>query len=133
MTPVTQTRFFNPNGSPGETRGDCWAACLASLLDLPIGDVPHFVQNDVDGGVDWMVATYQWLHDRGFRLTMCAGAERPAGRYYIQTGPSPRTGPTGEAISHACIYIDGELAHDPHPDRTGLVSESAAYALEPIK
>lgn len=132
MTPVTQTRFFNPNGSPGETRGDCWAACLASLPDLPIGDVPHFVQNDVDGGLDWMVATQQFLQTRGYRMVYAAGTERP-GSYYIQTGPSPRIGPAGESISHACIYLDGQLAHDPHPDRAGLVSEGAAYALEPVE
>ena len=34
MTPATQTRFFNPDGAAGETRGNCWSACLASMLDL---------------------------------------------------------------------------------------------------
>ena len=37
MKPVDQTLLAS-RGEPG----DCWRACIASILELPIEDVPHF-------------------------------------------------------------------------------------------
>lgn len=39
MKPVMQTKRGG-SGAPPEERGDCLAACLASLLEVPIEDVP---------------------------------------------------------------------------------------------
>lgn len=39
MKPVDQTTF----GFPG---GNCFSACIASLLEMPLDDVPYFMHGD---------------------------------------------------------------------------------------
>jgi len=41
MTPVDQTRF-SENGD----RGDCQSACIASLLNMDMKDVPYFYEKN---------------------------------------------------------------------------------------
>src|SRR5262245_55666646 len=43
MIPVMQTRLMAPRdeqGRPLAAPGNCWAACIASILELPIDQVP---------------------------------------------------------------------------------------------
>ena len=43
MIPVTQTRLMPPcdeHGKPQSPPGNCWSACIASILELPIEAVP---------------------------------------------------------------------------------------------
>ena len=49
MKPVDQTLF-------GEGRGNCLPACIASVLELPLEAVPHFVLED-----DWVGALQTFL------------------------------------------------------------------------
>ena len=41
--------------------------------------------------------------------------EIPANIHVIASGPSPRA-----AVDHAVIWLNGQVVHDPHPDKTGL-------------
>lgn len=132
MRPVMQTRGYDPEAPAGQQRGNCWTACIASLLELPIEDVPDFVQIEVDGGDSWWDQTVQFLTDRGHQLTWVhPGA--PGDGFYIQTGLSPRSPAVdGKDVYHAVIYQWGELVHDPHPDQTGLLTTAEAYGVAPI-
>lgn len=119
MIAVMQTRGYDPSAPAGEQRGNCWTACIASLLGLPIEGVPDFVQIEVDGGEDWWAHTWRFLNERG---------DGP----YIQCGLSPRSpAADGKAVHHAVIYQGGHLVHDPHPDGLGVVSIEDAYAVVP--
>jgi hypothetical protein len=99
-------------------RGNCLAACIASLLDLSIEDVPNFRTAEDQWG-----ALQAWLSDRG--LCAIRVAAQPSlissmpPQYCILTGPSPRN-----PVLHAVIGLwEGErtaMVHDPHPDGTGL-------------
>lgn len=128
MIPVDQDEFYDPNRSIGEQRGNCWSATLASMLELPLAEVPNFVQIDVDGGENWWMHTQHWLAERGYRLQMLWFGIEPVHMHYIACGRSPRA----EGLYHSVVYLDGELAHDPHPSRAGILDITNLYRLEPL-
>lgn len=136
MTPVTQEHLVDDNTGQ---RGDCVRAVIASLLDLPITDVPHFVQIHADGGRNWWEHITGWLHARGLALyavdpSIPALAPRP-GEYYWVSGGSPRgqfTGPHVFSFLHAVIYRDEQLAHDPYSEGGGVLNVIERWAIRPL-
>lgn len=119
MTPVFQTYFYGGN-EDGTTRGNCYQAVLATLLDLPLDEVPHFVDIEERGGPCYWNSSIQWLWERGY--VVYYNEEPPTGKFYFVTGKSPR----GD-FYHVVIGRDGALAHDPHPDGTGVLTEEGGY------
>ena len=117
MKPVKQTIL---NG----TRGNCLAACMASIYDLRLEDVPNFV---LQKGPAWWDSTIEFMETRGHwplvidALTWTETKRVPFG-YHIMTGPGPR------GFEHAVIGLNGEIAHDPHPSGEGLL-ETHEYLL----
>lgn len=105
MKPVDQTLF-------GPENGNCWAACIASILELPIDEVPNFGIKKT-----WFPDTWNWLLERGYAsLYFGPGDARHVPYcYHIVSGRSPR-GDWG----HAVVALGEKLVHDPHPDRTFL-------------
>ncbi len=124
MKPVNQTLH-------GEV-GNCFAACLASLLELPISEVPNLAVDglppfDPDDHLRWARAFYQnvnrWLEPRGlfyFEVGSHGGVPQeiweaiPPDGYWI--GIDPEYGPHG----HAVVMQGREMVHDPHPSRAGV-------------
>lgn len=121
MRPITQTIVADPEHP--ERMGNCLQAALASILDLSLDDVPHFVQDDQDHADDeswhWYARMLAWLDSRGLHLRDGEGA--PPGSLVLALGTSPR------GLGHIVIQRDGALVHDPHPDRTGLVSVETTW------
>ena len=111
MLPVIQSEL-----EPG--RGNCMAACVASILELPITEVPNFRL-----ATEPFQAMQEWLSLRG----LCATRFPPdfdivkSGEqiFCILTGKSPRRN-----VGHAVVGIAKEnefiMVHDPHPDGTGI-------------
>lgn len=130
MKPVQQTIF-------GQKKGNCLPACIASILEIPIDDLPNFCAKK---GTNWITDTAEWLHLHGwsmFYFSLNPRRKRKDGRVnadwhfniprdalYIAGGKSPRGN-----WNHACIYRDNELIHDPHPDGTGLVGNPIDYTI----
>ena len=114
MRPVYQTRF---GGHDEEDTGNCFAACLASLLEVPIDTIPDFM-----GDSDWMARANVWLAPHGLAILSFAPPETPGmpwpgpgGCYHLMGG----YGPSGDA--HAVVALDGKMVHDPlGPDAQGL-------------
>lgn len=128
MIPVDQTRFYEPDLPVDQQRGNCLQAVLASLLDLPLENVPHFVQQDVDSGgrLFWWECMRLWLlEDHGWILHG-AELETHPGEHLMVSGVSPRG---GGKIHHVVIYKDKKMVHDPHPDRTGLLSVDQCWGF----
>ncbi len=105
MKPVMQTRFGD--------EGNCLQAAIASLMELPLDGVPDFVERD------WWGTLQRWLHPMGlYPIIVRAGS---GGRvpssvgYYLISGKSPR------GWDHMVVAKEGEVAHDPHPDGSGLL------------
>jgi hypothetical protein len=125
VTPIHQTIYA---GDPSGVPGNCLQAALASMLDLPLTDVPHFVADDVrtDGDLHWWTEMRRWCLDRG--LSIRGDREPEPGECYLGGGPSPRD-PVFR--SHVAVYRDGHLEHDPHPDGTGVVEVRTRWTVRP--
>lgn len=111
---IEQTRFGGPT-APTEERGNCFAACLASILgcELDVVDAPF---DEEDKAAYWLDAFQQRVILAGlpYRLLILK-ATGDVLRFlgdtlYIAGGPSPR----GD-YRHSCVYRGGELVHDPYP------------------
>jgi hypothetical protein len=101
----------------GDVPGNCFQAALAGVLGVSLAGVPHFTLLGVH---HWMRACLAWL-DIEHGLTVATFVDESLGkprRLHIINGKSPR------GVDHAVIgdTITGEMVHDPHPSRAGLVS-----------
>lgn len=128
MTPVDQRVFAHSESDAG----DCLSACLATVLDVPLDEVPVFVAEQ-----DWFGSLTSWLDGRGFALVFLqfsAGSWPwipPSGLPLVVGGPSPRG-----AFGHAVVAEWGDdgmrVVHDPHPSRAGLGGDlNRVYVLVP--
>lgn len=124
MQPIDQTKF-------GAGKGNCWSACIASILEVPLDIVPNFC---VDCGDDWWEQTQQWIEQNSqysfieMNITPAASLALFGSSYWIASGKSPRAGQRG-TLQHAVVYCGAELAHDPHPDATGLNGSPTSAAF----
>lgn len=107
MIPHTQTIFVDdPRGIPG----DCMRTAVASLLDMPVEAVPHFVLFEEPGV--WFEAFNLWLRGRGLRIEPLSA--RNVDRECLALGMSPRE------VEHVVVWGPDGLVHDPHPSRAGI-------------
>jgi hypothetical protein len=105
---VAQTKRGGP-GAPPEERGDCLPACLASLLEIGIEDVPVPHSDDVH----WWDAVQAALKPHGYHFVI-ADCEYWPGGYWIAAVPSLNlTKADGSAVNHVVVMREGELVHDP--------------------
>lgn len=130
MTPVDQTRFGFDGAN--EAPGNCWAACVASILNVPMSSVPdeaEFWQPGMKPAESWIpyqTKAHRWLFEQGIVLveTKCqhvhyCGPADCWAAYCILSGPSPRN----PEVNHAVVGRGNEIVHDPHPSRKGLTGE----------
>ena len=112
MKPVDQTIFGKPDGN-------CFAACVASIMEVGLDDLPplHQIRDE------WYKNLTEWLEGYGMSY-----AEFP-----LETTPLPVAwgnskqmmvfvgdGPRG--VAHAVVGQGGKLLHDPHPSQDGLLN-----------
>jgi len=134
VTPVLQT--ITDDGI-----GNCMAACIASLLELPISEVPNFVAAETDDvGSCWLRLANDWLASRGFALAMVR--EQPEwladGVPFIVSCESPRSTPHKPKRHAVIVVLNGwemVVVHDPYPgqEQNGQQLESVyfSYLLVP--
>jgi hypothetical protein len=107
--------------SHAEEEGDCWRACIASVLNMPIGDVPNFcdvVKHDPDH-MELYRETRRWLAERGLGLfqTYCSAGWTLD--KLLECFSKPNTGiPViicgwSRGDNHAVVAMDGRVVHDP--------------------
>jgi hypothetical protein len=106
---VNQTLF-------GKGVGNCFAACVASILEVPLESLPHFC---VDYPDPWYEHFLEWCDEHGvcamtidttreteqLVLQWCAGVALPC----IALGDNARG-------KHAVVLHRGGLCHDPNPN-----------------
>ena len=128
MKPVQQTTF-------GQKKGNCFSACVASILELTLDEVPWFI-----GSEDWFAAFTEWLKPLGYwPLMLKVGIVRKfdeIGQGYVSETwlPSGYWIAGGECSRgwHAVIFRDGDFVHDPHPSNEGLKKIEDATLLIPL-
>lgn len=114
MIPVTQTIAGGPD-SPPEEQGDCLAACIASILELPIERAPHHVMHE-----DWWDRVVSDLDSLGIDIVPMSGHMGYwITGYWIATCPSLNLPPRsdGEAVGHAVVMRGHEVAWCPSAGR----------------
>jgi len=108
MIQIKQTRFAD--------KGNCYQACLASLLELPLEQVPDFCN---EFRSTWLMEVQIWLgglYDLGLLHVAPADTQViPPNTYHIITGMSDR------GRMHSVIGKDRKMVFDPHPNGTGLI------------
>lgn len=125
MTPVKQEFLHDPaNGS----FGDCQRAVIASLMDLPISEVPHFYEISKGDSDDFFTAIQDFLNPRGYAyLTVSRGGGILFGEvgavYHEILGQSPRD----PRVLHCVVGMNGHIVHDPHPDNAGLAGDPSTW------
>lgn len=125
MKPVDQTTF----GLPG---GNCFSACVASILELAIDHVPYFM-----GDADWWDGFSDWIRPLGFYPVMVplhTSSWRPCG-WHILSGRSPRASDEDvgkEQYLHSVVAQADRIVHDPHPSRDGILTHEDTIFLVPI-
>lgn len=111
------------------TKGDCFRACLATILRKPIQAVPHFALLDFAPDVFVAMECAQaWLNSKGYEMWMGLDDGVNPLPLCIVSGVSPR------GIPHAVVgdTATGQILHDPHPSRDGLSHISNRLYLFPI-
>lgn len=122
MKPVDQTTF----GCPG---GNCFSACVASLLEIPVEEVPYFMGDAApDEEVDWFTPFLAWLRPRGlWAIPVPLGnGWKPEG-LCILSGKSPRG-----KFMHSVVAHGLDVVFDPHPSRAGVESKVDVVVLVPL-
>lgn len=124
MKPVFQDRFGYP-------MGNCWEACLASLLEVPLEVIPD---GRTEGGSrgSWQEMN-QWLIEN-FHVSLCCiyhdGLCWPVGprdQHYMLGGT------TEGGIAHAVVAKGGRVVHNPNPKPgSDLVSVSMVEFIVPV-
>jgi hypothetical protein len=132
MIPVTQTKVVVRN-TAGEIvqNGNCYAA-----TDVPNVEVFFKFENG-----PWHSTMESFLSLMGWELNTddrfkifhinrrlsqeeyTTYLEYCKDKFYLVSGPSSR------GVQHICIYRNGELVHDPHPTREGLLKEETFQEL----
>lgn len=118
MIPITQTKVIVRDKDDNMlVRGNCYAACIASILEMQITDIPNVeVLFHIDDSYYYFVLQ-EWLKSYGKEIYQVNKNEVPNNKYYIVSGLTER------GSRHSCVYLDGKLAHDPFPTRAGLKTE----------
>lgn len=133
MIPVRQTVTTVPGGN-------CFQACVASIFDPPLDDVPYFLDGAA-GDSQW--TQEQWNAVRSFAEANHTRASwldpedeadkaeieklEQSGLYYIATGQSPNH----PQFHHCVVMRGGQYVHDPLPGLNGrfIIGTPTHYIL----
>ena len=131
---VDQTIFMDDP----KRKGNCVAACVATVLGIPLAQVPHFIEfgiaygdsedvQTVSSGNNWWAMMLGFLAGRGLwvvELDKVTDADRH--EFVLVAGMSPR------GVVHQVVYREGRLWHDPHPSRDGVLDVREVLAVRPL-
>lgn len=142
MTPVKQNRFgLNVANEPStEAPGNCYAACIASILDIPLEHVPDELEfwkpgmKPIESWRPYEKKLHRWLHDNHkliilempLKVVMYNGPLDCFDNYCVLSGPSPRD----NKVLHAVVASGRNLVHDPHPENKFLAGDSDNWWVE---
>lgn len=132
MIPVDMIHL--KHGQPDAICGDCFRACIASMLEMPSRAVPHFMSIAEKNGTNWVDLLQKFLASRALfyiqvddvppwlltnnvpPLVVTAGGKSPRGDWeHAVVGELSRDG--------------FKMTHDPHPSRDGILGEPMDYGM----
>ena len=110
MIPIMQKYKHRPDDG---VYGDCHRACIASILELGIDDVPHFLHDGDQEKAHERIN--QWFEENELRGISIAYDTYPLtamknlnpGMYYILTAMSTND------VGHAVVCLEDQIVHNP--------------------
>lgn len=102
----------------GFVPNDSFQACLASVANVSISDLPQFVSDA------WFEEAHLMASGIGFRCELIRNkALIHSTRVVIAVGLR------GNARStvHCCLWLNGSILHDPHPTKPGLAFAPSVF------
>lgn len=146
MIPKKQTRlhkcFDGTLKCPPEHRGNCFAAVIASIMEIEVEEVIQ-IQEHYENP-DWPILLWNWLEnnkydyyaDNRFGLFHKPNPtnidikimSELQDEFYLVSGRSPRD----PKINHIVIYQNGNMVHDPHPDNSGILDNFEFSTIKKI-
>lgn len=127
MKPIYQTiRDFKA--------GDCMRACVASIFEWPIENVPNFME---DGPSYYGRKLKKWCDSIGITALEIRFDDKETERlikdcYVVAIGKSPRSTEENE-FQHGIVWHNGKMVHDPHPSGNGISGKPNQYTIFIIK
>lgn len=134
MKKLKQTRVIKPNTdfsfADVKMRENSYATVIACFLDMESAEdciqiQEHFPDVGSHEDVKWILVFSKWLEDKGYDWGSMEDHVYD-NSHYIVLGVSHR----GDV--HSCIYKNGQLWHDPHPDDSGLDEELLYEYIKPL-
>ena len=110
MRPIDKSKIYL---SRDGTSDNCFAACLGSIMELPIEAIPRF-EEYMREAIVWSMA-HNWLGY--YRLTLVKLSCAPRG-YSLAIRLTNSL--TGAPAHHCCIVNNGEVVYDPHGSSSNL-------------
>ena len=117
MKPVFQTRY-------GKDEGNCYQACLASIMEMELDEVPDFCNLYPERG-HWQLEANIWL--RQFGLATVTIAPQFGDDYitaYLKDCFLIATGDNSNGVRHCVIWKNGITVHNPNKDCKGINPDS---------
>ena len=114
-------RIYQTIQNNGGQNGDCFRCCIASILELPARNVPHFYQNVANGGyttpeedrrvVAWFQALHMSYFETGYKqnfysMMQFMGDLTPDLTYVLSGG-------TADHFAHSVVCRGNQIIHNP--------------------
>ena len=115
MIPIKQKYLHIPDSQ----HGDCWRTCIASILECDVDIFPYH-----NGDIPWpdeYSEVVQILESMGYDYLSVPINKIKQGMLdcYDTDGYSIAIGKSSRGVNHSVVWKNG-IAHDPHPDNTGI-------------
>lgn len=114
MNPVTQENTVTD--TERGVFGDCLRAAVASILDLPLSSVPHYMQIHRDAKEAYR-AYQEFIASHGYMAVQMPGRmfmdlirDTGVDCYHLISVPDHENG-----VAHSLVGLNGQIVHDPMP------------------
>jgi len=120
MKPVQQTIFE-------KGLGDCFRACVASIFEFSIDEMPNFWEQTQDVSEFWRLNNNWMMETRGFKVLHFELL--PEDKHVVMDLLCIACAKTIRGREdHAVIWKNG-LVHDPHPSGVGLAEDPYTFTV----
>lgn len=109
----------------GVQQGNCMQACVASLFNIPMADVPNFAAEK-----QWFKSFREFICAKGYVIN--SRVKTADGELHVPTGLHLVSGKSSRGCEHMVIYKNGKLFHDPHPSNEGIEKVLEFWMLLPL-
>lgn len=117
--------------NPPESIGDCHAACLATILEVPIEGVPRVKGTETTDIETWWAELGNWLNSDNWYLFKYTISDK-VNQMWLSPSDPPVWIAGGESQRGGlhCVVMQGnDMFHDPHQSRSGLIGITFAEIL----